>query len=187
MLDLSKEKKKTSTGDDLLRLSYNCSTRYLSQKHSDFTSTQIYDSVGQGWDLRTYLSNSFPDDASVPSLRILLWQVYVTQSANPWTIQSMEFSRPEYWSGQPFPSPGVFPNLGIEPRSPTREAQEYWSGQPIPSPEDLPHPGIELGSPALQIVSLPTELSGKPTGLNHGKINSLVISIRIVKYYFTAG
>ena len=99
MLDLSKEKKKTSTGDDLLRLSYNCSTRYLSQKHSDFTSTQIYDSVGQGWDLRTYLSNSFPDDASVPSLRILLWQVYVTQSANPWTIQSMEFSRPEYWSG----------------------------------------------------------------------------------------
>ena len=37
----------------------------------------------------------------------------------PWTIQSMEFSRPEYWSGKPFPSPGDFPNLGIEPRSPT--------------------------------------------------------------------
>ena len=40
----------------------------------------------------------------------------------------MEFSRPEYWSGLPFPSPG-----------------------------DLPNPGIEPGSPALQVDSLPTE------------------------------
>ena len=45
----------------------------------------------------------------------------------------MEFSRPEYWSGQPFPSPG-----------------------------DLLDPGIKPGSPALQADSLPTELSGKP-------------------------
>ena len=30
-------------------------------------------------------------------------------SATPWTIQSMKFSRPEYWSGQPFPSPGIKP------------------------------------------------------------------------------
>ena len=37
---------------------------------------------------------------------------------NPWTVQSMEFSRPEYWSGSPFPSPGDPPNLGIKPRSP---------------------------------------------------------------------
>ena len=44
----------------------------------------------------------------------------------------------------------------------TREAQEYWSGYPIPSLADLPDPGIELGSPALQVDSLPTELSGKP-------------------------
>ena len=32
-------------------------------------------------------------------------------------IQSIEFSRPEYCSGQPFPSPGALPNPGIEPRS----------------------------------------------------------------------
>ena len=44
----------------------------------------------------------------------------------------------------------------------TREAQEYWSGWPIPSPGDLPDPEIKLGSPALQVDSLPTELSGKP-------------------------
>ena len=40
----------------------------------------------------------------------------------PWTIQSMEFSRPEYWSGLLFPSPGDLPNLGIKPRSPTLQA-----------------------------------------------------------------
>jgi len=45
----------------------------------------------------------------------------------------MEFSKPEYWSRQPFPSPG-----------------------------NLPNPGIEPGSPALQADSLLTELSGEP-------------------------
>ena len=46
---------------------------------------------------------------------------------------SMEFSRSEYWNREPFPSPGDIPNPEIEPRS-----------------------------PALQVDSLPTELSGKP-------------------------
>ena len=40
--------------------------------------------------------------------------------------------------------------------------QEYWSGVPFPSPGDLPNPGIEPGSPALQADSLLTELQGKP-------------------------
>ena len=35
--------------------------------------------------------------------------------------------------------------------------QEYWSGLPFPSPGDLPHPGIESGSPVLQADSLPSE------------------------------
>ena len=38
--------------------------------------------------------------------------------ATPWTIQSMKFSRPESWSGWPFPFPGDLPNPGVEPRSP---------------------------------------------------------------------
>ena len=50
-----------------------------------------------------------------------------------WTIQSMEFSRQEHWSGLPFPSPG-----------------------------DLPNPGMELRSPALQADSSPAEPQGKP-------------------------
>ena len=43
--------------------------------------------------------------------------------ATPWTVayqapQFMEFSRQEYWSGLPFPSPWDLPDPGIEPRSP---------------------------------------------------------------------
>ena len=40
--------------------------------------------------------------------------------------------------------------------------QEYWSGFPFPSPGDLPDPGIEPGSPALQADSSPPEPPGKP-------------------------
>ena len=39
--------------------------------------------------------------------------------------------------------------------------QEYWSGLPFPSPGDLPNPGIELRSPTLQVNSLPSEPPGK--------------------------
>ena len=39
--------------------------------------------------------------------------------------------------------------------------QEYWSGLPFPSPGDLPDIGIEPGSPALQADSLPSEPPGK--------------------------
>ena len=39
--------------------------------------------------------------------------------------------------------------------------QDYWSGLPFPSPGDLPDTGIEPGSLALQADSLPTELQGK--------------------------
>ena len=40
--------------------------------------------------------------------------------------------------------------------------QEYWSGLPFPSPGDLPDPGIKPWSPTLQADSLPTEPPGKP-------------------------
>ena len=47
--------------------------------------------------------------------------------AAPWTVAhqappSMEFSRQEYWSGLPFPSPGDLPDPGIEPGSPAMQA-----------------------------------------------------------------
>ena len=40
--------------------------------------------------------------------------------------------------------------------------QEYWSGLPCPSPGDLPDPGIEARSPALEVEALTSEPLGKP-------------------------
>ena len=59
--------------------------------------------------------------------------------ATPWTVAyqappSMGFSRQQYWSGLPFPSPGDLPNPGIEPRSPAFQADALTSeppGKPI--------------------------------------------------------
>ena len=70
----------------------------------------------------------------------------VTQSfwlfVTPWTIH--EFSRPEYWTREPFLSPGDLPNLGIQPRS-----------------------------PALQADSLPAEPQGKPKNTGVGSLSLL--------------
>ena len=54
---------------------------------------------------------------------------------NPWTVAyqvslSMGFSRQEYWSGLPFPSPGDLPDPGIEPRSPELQADALTSEPP---------------------------------------------------------
>ena len=55
----------------------------------------------------------------------------------PWTVAhqaspSMGFSRQEYWSGLPLPSPGDLPDPGIEPRSPTLKADTLTSEPPGP-------------------------------------------------------
>ena len=84
------------------------------------------------------------------------WVSQVRLFATPWTAArqaplSMEFSR-----------------------------QEYWSGLPCPSPGDLSNPGIKPGSSALQVDSLLSESLGKPvydckstTGINLGATNKL--------------
>ena len=51
----------------------------------------------------------------------------MSNSCDPWTAAcqaplSMGFSRQEYWSGLPFPSPGDLPDPGMEPRSPALQA-----------------------------------------------------------------
>ena len=55
--------------------------------------------------------------------------------ATPWTVAhqaplSMEFSRQEYWSGLPFPSPGYLPDPGIELRSSALQADSLLSDPP---------------------------------------------------------
>ena len=56
----------------------------------------------------------------------------MSDSATPWTIVhqaplAMEFSRQEYWSSLPFPSPGDLPNPGIKPGSPALQADSLRS------------------------------------------------------------
>ena len=55
--------------------------------------------------------------------------------ATPWTVAyqaslSMGFSRKEYWSGLPFPSPGDLPDPGVKPGSPTLGADALTSEPP---------------------------------------------------------
>ena len=50
--------------------------------------------------------------------------------------------------------------------------KEYWSGLPFPSPEELPNPGIETWSPAWQADSLPFELQGSLNAPYYAKKNS---------------
>ena len=56
----------------------------------------------------------------------------------PWTIQSMEFSRPEYWSGQLFLSPENLPNPGIEPRFPTLQVDSLSAAAAAKSLQSCP-------------------------------------------------
>ena len=77
--------------------------------------------------------NAFKPSAN-PEFLVCVSHSVVSESLwTPWTVAlqvplSMEFSRQEYWSGLPFPSPG-----------------------------DLPYPGTELGSPSLEADSLPSD------------------------------
>ena len=68
----------------------------------------------------------------------------------------MEFSRPEYCSGFPFPFPG-----------------------------DLPNPGIEPRSPALQADSLPSEPPGNPVNTRVGSLSLLQRVVCVCAYIYT--
>ena len=73
---------------------------------------------------------------------MILWTVALQ------TPLSMEFSRPESWNGELFPSPG-----------------------------DLPNPGIEPGSPTLPTHSLPAELPGNQYCIGKNKSDSIIRSV----------
>ena len=73
---------------------------------------------------------------------VFVWRIPWTEE--PGGLQSVEFSRPEYWSG--------------------------WS---FPSPEYLPDPGIKPSSPALQMDSLPAEPKGKLKNTGVGNLSLL--------------
>ena len=71
----------------------------------------------------------------------------------------MEISRPEYWSEEPFPSPGDLSNLGMEPRPPTLQADSL----PAEPPGKPKNTGV--GSLSLLQQIFPTQESNR--GLLH--------------------
>ena len=102
-----------------------------------------------GWSSCRFLAESVSCSYG-PCLFVPKSLSHVRLFATPWTVAyqalpSMGFSRQEYWSVLPFPSPG-----------------------------DLPNPGIEPGSPALQADALPSEPPGKPESQPGASINPLV-------------
>ena len=68
------------------------------------------------------------------SMASIYWRYSESQSVLSDSLQSrglsVGFSRPEYWSGEPFPSPGDLPNPGIEHRSPTLQVDSLPSEPP---------------------------------------------------------
>ena len=84
----------------------------------------------------------------------------MSDSATPWTVAyqaslSMGFSRQEYWSGLPFPSPG-----------------------------DLPDPGIEPESPVLRADALPSEPPGKHYYLTHYYPPNTIFGMGLLLYFY---
>ena len=75
------------------------------------------------------------------SMCAVLRHSVMSDSETSWTVAhqaplSMGFSRQEYWSGLPYPSPRNLPNPGIEPKSPMLQADSSLSepsGKPVTS------------------------------------------------------
>ena len=61
--------------------------------------------------------------------------------------------------------------------------QEYWSALSCPSPEDLPDPGIEPGSPTLQADSLPFELPRKTICMPNNTYTDLCVAFLYLFLY----
>ena len=68
---------------------------------------------------------------------------------------SIEFSRQEYWSGLPFPSPGNLPDPGIEPESPASKADFFLPSNHQGSPAPLPECKLECLCSALREIIWP--------------------------------
>ena len=111
----------------------------LNSQHSCNKSAKSYHYVHR-WEVRLRETKWFPKVIQPNESWVgILFQSWCTQTlkwsevkslshirlfATPWTAAcqaplSMEFSRQEYWSGLPLPSPGDLPNPGIEPGFPT--------------------------------------------------------------------
>ena len=103
----------------------------------------------------------------------------MSDSLQPMDIQSMGFSKPEYWSGSRSLLQGIFPTWRLNPGLPhcrwilyqlTHQGSSRiveWVAYPFSSRSSWPR--NQMGSPALQADSLPAELQRKTP--RYGKLH----------------
>ena len=108
-----------------------CTAAYQAPPSMGFSMQEYWSGVGVTGPIFNSQSLSLPTCVKVKVKS--LSRVWL--SAGLWTVAhqaplSMGFSRQEYWSGLPFPSPGDLPHPGIEPRSPTLQADALTSAPP---------------------------------------------------------
>ena len=143
--------------------SYEMSQRFLFLNATTFHSTSIIrvgfiassfyflNNCEQASQRSSLLISEFMLPSPKPCSHCVFSLLVVSDSATPWTIDcqaplSMEFSRQEYWSELSFPSPGDFPNPGIEPGFPALQADAL--------------PSVDLTNPAKPTHKI--TCSGKP-------------------------
>ena len=102
--------------------------------------------------------DSSPPGSAIPGIlqaRTLEWVAISFSNAWKWKVRVKLLSRVQLLA-TPWTAAYQAPlSLGFSRR-------EYWSGLPFPSPGELPNPRIEPRFPALQADSLPSEPTGKP-------------------------
>ena len=99
-----------------------------------------------------------PPVSSVPGIlqaRTLEWVAISFSDAGKCKVKVKSLSRVRLFSTSWTAAHQAPPSMGFS-------RQEYWSGVPLPSPEDLPDPGMEARSPTLQVPALPSEPQEKP-------------------------
>ena len=159
--------------------SYEMSQRFLFLNATTFHSTSIIrvgfiassfyflNNCEQASQRSSLLISEFMLPSPKPCSHCVFSLLVVSDSATPWTVDcqaplSMEFSRQEYWSELSFPSPGDFPNPGIEPGFPALQTDALPSEppeKPITSEPQAKPKSIGVGSLSLLQGIFPTQES----------------------------
>ena len=108
------------------------------------------------------------------------WENILRLFATPWTVAhqgppSIGFSRQEYWSGLPFPSPGDLPDPGTETRSPALQADAL-SSEPPGKPSKIKWENI------LRQMKIKTQIKNSrdtAKAVLRGKFGTLTVYIKI--------
>ena len=127
-----------------------------------------------------------PTGSPIPGVlqaRTLEWVVFSFSNAWKWKVKVKSLGRVWLLATSWTAAYQALPPMGFS-------RQEYWSGVPLPSPPspgDLPNPRTEPRSPALQADSLQSEPTGKPHLYNththiHIYLNHCAVYLKLIEY-----